>query len=396
MMRSILLFTLLCAAQIMTAQESTVIIGRLLGSDGRPMPVAHLHLFRPNQLKSVVTVEAAKDGSFHLTTSAQGLVLLKCTGVNHRAYEVPLLIGSADSIELNVKLQTYGYPTRIDSISIIGDFNSFSYGSAVPMERQADSTFAIEFTTSSPELAYQLVGGDVNRVNGTQADDYVYDGSGGYRSVVKVRNGKVRIVFDPRMIVRSKEEASVEWKDSAREAFASIYRSILRRREAYQQALMEHRKAGKDISDFRYNWRPDLLKIVRRVAGEQDTLLRQALLLSYLDLGTCDATKDLDQKVIRQALAEIPPTSPLWAINPRLVTLAIGRCGEDSACVAYLQQVIRENADPGIKAPLLYDLLVTAHRNSESDKARGYYDRLVTEFSNTPYAGMARVEFASR
>jgi len=398
-MRSILLLTLLwvpCAAQILSAQEGTVITGMLLGSDGKPMPEAHLHLFRPNQLKAVLSVEAAKDGSFQLITSQRGLVLLRCTGVSHKQYEVPLLIATSDSIGVNVQLQSYSYPARIDSISIMGDFNSFSYTSAVPMERQQDSTFAIEFTTTSTELAYQLVGTDITRTNGTQADYYVYDGSGGYRSVVKGANGTVRIEFDPRKIVRSEKEASVEWKDSTRAAFASIYWGILHRRETYQQALMDHSKAGKDIRDFTYNWRPELMKIVRRVGSEPDSLLRQALLIGYLDLGTCDATKDLDQKVIQQALSEIPPTSPLWAINPRLVTLAIGKSGQDSQYVEYLQQVMVQNADPYVKAPLLYDALMSAHRNSDSDKTKIYYDRLMTEFSTTPYANMARGQFAVR
>jgi hypothetical protein len=392
----ILLITLLFTAGTAAAQQKTVIAGTLLGSNGKPMARGDVHLFRPNQLKPLVTTEVHKDGSFTITTTETGLAILKCTGTGHQVSELPILIEQPDTILVGVQLQAYAYPKRIDSVAVMGDFNDFTYATARPMELQDDSTFVAEFATDAPQFSYQIICPGVERVNGTMADNFNYDGTGKYRSVVRPANGKVRITFDPRQLLRSKASAIIEWGDSTRGEFATLYGQILQRREAYRMALQRYLKAGNDIRLFSYDWRPVLRRLAGRIRSERDSATRNLLLISYLDLGTCDATKDLDPAIVQQALDVIPPTSHLWAVNPRLVTMAIGRTGQDSHYCSYLESVLDQNSDPCIKAPLIYDELVAARHRSDFDTAKIYYDRLMAEFAATPYAGMARAEFASK
>jgi hypothetical protein len=390
------LFTLtvfLLAVGALSAQQPAIINGQIVGSNGGPMHQAHLQLFRPNQITPIATVQADADGGFHMSTEEQGLMLLKFSGVYHQMLEVPVLLSRGDNVNLDVQLKALTYPPTLDSVRIIGDFNSFSYTSADSMEQREDSTYMIRFSTTASEMAYQILIGRM-AIPGTDADDFVFDGKGGYRAVVKNTDDQIRVIFDPRLLIRSNTEAIVQWQDTNRVKFAGILTDIYNRRRLYEEALKKHREAGGTFASFSYDWSKVLKQLAGRINRESDSLTRQALLLGYLDLSTCDATKQLDQKMIRMALDSIPPGSALWAINPRLIPLAVERAADTTKYADYTQQVIEQNIDPIVQAVLLYDGLVIAHRNNKADIARQYYNRLMTEFGNTPYAGMARVEFA--
>jgi hypothetical protein len=213
--------------------------------------------------------------------------------------------------------------------------------------------------------------------------------------VITNSDDRVKIDFDPRLLVSSASEPRVVWSDTGRAQLAEIYAGIENRRQEYREALKEHSLAGRSLAEFSHDWSSTLKKLTRRIESEPDSLLRQLLLVGYLDLATCDAIEQLDTKMIHRALEELPPSSPLWAINPRLVPLAASRSNDESY-LGYTQRVIDQNNDPIVKATLLYDGFVAASRQNESELARQYYERLVGEFASTPYAGMARVEYSMR
>jgi hypothetical protein len=360
------------------------------------MHQAHVQLCRPNQMQVVATVQADADGFFRLETKERGFFVMRFSGVYHQNLKLPVLLSSDEPVAVDVQLQALSYPTTIDSVRIIGDFNSFMYASAEDLDRGEDSLFTIAFSTSAPEIAYQiLLPGDFPPIPGTKADEFVFDGLGNYRSVIKNSDNRVRIDFDPRQLVVSASEPKVVWGDTSRAQLAEIYAGIESRRQEYRKALKEHSLAGRSLAEFSHDWSGALKKLTRRIESEQDSLLRQLLLVGYLDLATCDAIEQLDTKVIHRALDEVPASSPLWAINPRLAPLAARRANDDNYG-DYTQRVIDQNNDPIVKATLLYDGLVAASRQNESELARQYYERLVDEFASTPYAGMARVEYSMR
>src|SRR6185436_833298 len=96
---------------------------------------------------------------------------------------------------------------------IVGGFNNFSSQSARPMQKQPDGTYTAEFETSAAKCAYQLLGvtKSGNSVNGTQSEEYVYDVGGDYRSVLTTKNGRVKILFDPKALVRAEASARVRF-----------------------------------------------------------------------------------------------------------------------------------------------------------------------------------------
>lgn len=335
------------------AARQTLLVGRLLGHDNQPMAKAHVHLLRFNQSQPLRSAEAGKDGSFKLATSETGLFRLQFTGANHQPHEVVLLIDEPAEVKLDVKLKTYDYKESFDEVKIIGDFNNFSFDTARAMKKQPDGSFAAEFEVVSEKFAYQLLGltKGGGSINGTQSEDYVYDGGGDYRSIVTPEKGRVRIVFDPKLLTRSNSQALVSFKDprSTAARFKEIYAAMLERRARLHDALTEYKKTGQPPSEFNYDWSRDLAELSHQISAEKDPLLRQALLISYLDLGygTVGAAK-LDLSLARAALSEIPPTSTLWSIEPYLMGVAVSNAGEQKNSDAYIQQVIAHHPDPQV------------------------------------------------
>jgi thiol-disulfide isomerase/thioredoxin len=339
-------------SQAAAAAERTVITGTLLGHDGKPMSLAHVHLSRFNDSNPLVSVKVGKNGSFELRTADTGLLLLQFTGIDHQARKLALLVDKPRKLALDLRLKSYDYLNNFDEVKILGDFNNFSFKSARAMNKQIDGTFVVEFDAAGSQFAYQLLGltKSGGSINGTQSEDYVYDGGGDYRSVVTPTNGHVRIVFDPRKLERSEAPGQVDFRNpkSTMALFVSIYEAMMQRRDRFHVALVNYRKTGRPLNQFRYDWASDLTQLSRKILREKNPELRQALLFSYLDLGYGTYGASLNAALAQRALSEIAPGSQLWSIEPTLIAIAVDSTRRPDSYAAYVQQVIDNNHDPAV------------------------------------------------
>ena len=397
MMRRIL-FPLITMMMIATAAmaQRVVISGHVLDEDGMPLAKANILLLRPSQATPIAMVEVAADGAYTFTTDEQGLAILQYIGVDHEPYAIGILLEDSIRTTIDVRLQPQRYRETFDSVMTVGDFNNYSYEKAIALTRLEDGCYELELPSTAKTVSYQLIGiTAAGAVNAPLAQEYRFDGNGAYQSIAAVKNGKVKITFDPMLVNRTKKKASALFADERMGTISRLYGDIIRRREAYQQALTENRLAGKPLSEFKYNWSKDLNRITKQLAQEEDTLIKGMLLISYLELGTLGATRELRPAPAKWAFETIPPTSPLWSINPRLIMLAAERSQEpDSLHQGYIAQVIDRHSDPYVKAMLLYDGLTMAYSTRQEDRAYALYERLTTEYSNSRFAAMARVQFA--
>jgi hypothetical protein len=383
------------AATVGASAQKAVINGRVVGYDGQPLPMAHVNITRLNVMKPLGTLEVAKDGSFSIATDETGFVVLEVSGVGHRMQPVALILGDSIRTDLTVQLQPLKYFKSFDTIKVIGDFNDFSYESPKVMERYDDGCYELEIPVSTPTVAYQLIGiTDEGAVNAPGSEEFSYGGGIFYRSIARAKNGKVKISFDSTQLVYTKKKAEVHFSDPRLDAVASVYNDILTRRDLYQNALVENRKAGRSLNEFSYNWSGTFDRLAKGLALEKDSVVREMMLMGYLDLGTLDGAKQVRAGIAKWALAAIPPTSPVWSINPKLMTLAIEKSGDpDSLYQDYLDEAVNHHADPNVSAMLLYDQLTVAYNTNQADRARQYYDRLTSTYSSSRYAAMARVQF---
>lgn len=88
----------------LSAQQETVITGKLLGHDKKPMPMAHVYLIKSPKPQPVANVQAGSDGTFKLSTVETGMLVLEFSGVNHSAFDVPVLLEKPTTFDVTVTL----------------------------------------------------------------------------------------------------------------------------------------------------------------------------------------------------------------------------------------------------------------------------------------------------
>jgi len=397
-MKSLLLSFIFIFACALSAQQQTVITGKLLGHDKKPMVMAHVHLIKAPSSQSFDRVQAGSDGSFKIATTETGLIVVEFTGVNHSAFDVPLLIEKPTKVGLSVTLATYSYVDDLKELKIMSDLTDFAFDKAQPMLKQSDGTFAIELETKGDKLAYQVFGAEKNSrsINGTQSDSYEFDGAGDYKSIVTPNGGKVRIVFDPKKAVRSNAEAEFTFSDPASTIakIAGIQQELTKRNITWSAAATAHVKGGKDFKAFTYDWSADQASIVSRLKSEKDPLVKQALLLDYIDTRAKNATTG-DPKIGARALKEIPPDSRLWMMPTLpLMKAAADLSGNQSAYEEYLRRFLDKHPDMPLKENLLMNQLMTAKMQGDEEQLKIYYDIAVKFFGDSPMGKTVKERFS--
>src|SRR5437867_6857321 len=193
-LRSFAVLTMLSVPALHSQAKSsvTVISGRLLDADGKPMPIADVHLTPLDARGPVAEGKVGPDGSYALATTQTGAFLLRFTAVDHAGALVPLLLIGPATIKLDVQLPGYTYADTIDQVFAIGDWNHFDFGTGRRMIKQPDGRYTLDVETSDDTVAYQLLGvtKEKRSINGTSSDRFFYDGGGDYRSVLRVEKGK--------------------------------------------------------------------------------------------------------------------------------------------------------------------------------------------------------------
>jgi thiol-disulfide isomerase/thioredoxin len=395
-MKAVTVALLLFCTSLLVAQQESVISGKILGYDKKPLPLAHAHILKAPNPQPILQVQASPDGSFEIRTKETGVVLIEFTGVNHSALDLPLIIEKPVKLALTVCLSTYAYADEMKEVRLMSDLTNFSFNGAQAMTRQPDGTFAIELRTSNPKLAYQVFGADKNNrsINGTQSESYEFDGAGDYKSIVTPANGKVKIVFDPKKVVRSDAEPVIAFSDPN----SPVAKVAVIQMEMTQRAAMWATKvqslAATGGKDFKYDWSEVQKEIVNRLKTEKNPLVRQALLLNYVDTKARNAMES-DPKIGVQALKEIPPDSKLWMMpNLQLMKIAGDLAGDQSLFENYLARFLEKNPDETLKQNLLMNLLMMAKMQGDERGLRSYYDLTMKSMGDGQFGKMVKERFS--
>ncbi|MCL4509606.1 MAG: redoxin domain-containing protein [Bacteroidetes bacterium] len=405
------------------ANAQTTVTGTLVGQDGKPMLVENVILTRPMENSVIKMVDPGKKGRYTITIDSAGIWILRYAGVNHYSHDVALYIGTPVTVnvdaqfngndlkdtvtayvdkpatlKIDVQLKGYGYVDTLKDVKIIGDFNNFSFASAVPMQKQADGTYTAEFETKADSFAYQIVGVEKtgHSINGTDAERYVYDGTGDYKSVVTPKDGRVKIVFDPSNLVRWNKEATATFGDpnSVAAKFAEIYYEMQQHQWSFMDAVNEYRKSGKDMRQFKYDWSKVSAGLQQQIKDERNDLLHQELLLSYLELGSYGAR--LDSNLALTAVKDISPASLIWSLNPYVIPAALYGAGMKGADYDnYLTQVVDRNPSARTRAIVLFQEFMKAKYMNQSEKATKYYNILVNQYGDTQEGKMVKERFSA-
>ncbi len=382
------------------AQEQAPVItrvtGTLLGADEQPMQLAHVHLHPVASGKVVQGVDVAPDGSYALEMDTTGVFRLRFTGVDHlEKWGALLVTGAGGEFQIDAQLSAHTYKEDFSDVAVTGDFNDFSFSKDIrKMEPQADGTYVVEIDVEADSLAYQVINvlERQRSINGTQSDYNVYDGGGDYQSVIAVRDGKARIVFDPDQLMRVDSEAWVRFRDEAcvEAQYASFKEGLERQRTDYFDQLRKLREeeatkeALKTFSE-EYDWSDSQALIDEAVAETQDMDLRHTLLVTYLA-----SSGKIDSTYARMTLAEIEPASPKWSMGRGLVTRAMYASKQPDVYEDFLYAVLRENPDKDLKSGLLLFLIGKADRDEKEAEKRILFTWLITGYPESFDAQIAK------
>ena len=397
-MRILTVIVAILCASLALAQEQTIISGKLLGFDKQPMVMAHAHLLKAPNPKPMVQVRVKSDGSFEITTKETGLLVMEFTGVNHMALDVPLLIEKPLKLELSVTLATYSYADEMKDVKIMTDMTNYAFDKAQLMQKQSDGTFAIEILATKDKVTYQILGAEKTgrSINGTQSEAFEFDDGGDYRSIVAAKEGKTRIVFDPSKTLRSTVEAEVKFADPTATVakIAGIQVEIGKRAAIMSNAMNAFVKAGNDWKKFTYDWSADQASIVARLKTEKDPLMRQALLLDYVDTKSKFA-KTADPAIGSQVFKEVLPDSKLWMLPTLPLMKAAGDlCGDENAFKEYLTKFLDKNPDMTLKTNMLMSQLMNAKMMNDEKALKLYYEVAVKFFGDTPMGKNVKERFS--
>lgn len=385
----------LCCGIISLHAQNTTVSGTVKSAVGSPLKIAHVHVMGNNSSKAKPeTFTVNENGTFSFTLP-NGWYRLQFSGVDYAAApERPMEVYcSGEPVEINTALEANAAPSVIDSVKIITDLDKFDFTKAAMMSKQPDGTFTAAIATSKPTLNYQLLifGGDSHgehSVNGTMSDTYEYDGGGDYQSVVKVTNGNVKIVFDPKKLPSGGGTGKVEFTDS----FSKAVKAVLGQEEADMKefyAAYGKRKSGKPEN---YDPKAAHEKVRKDIADETNQGLRELQMLRYLAVGYfSDDTTGADPAFVKEILTSIPAFSSVWGHNPRLISTAVSLSKDKKN--DYLQRVMKENTSVYVKSEALSSLLENATNDKNDKLVATYYAQLMKEYPDTYAARYAEKRF---
>ena len=390
--RRFVLLPLLALLLPLGVQGKTTVTGMISQADGTPLPLAHVHLYPLSGgigMTPLRTVEVAKNGSYRLEIDEPGYYRVVVTGVNHNYISVPVFATDDDaSLKLDINPAPLHYNTNPEELQIIGDWNDFKFDQAEPMKREKDGTYTYTIETTGKSVSYQIMGltdGGGRSVNAPGSDSYVYDGGGDYRSIMKVKPGKVTIRFNPKNLPSTDlgYEPSVQFTDPIHTQLWEIEDIFNRTEEEFRSAVMTARANGTQIEPAEI-WEP-VFQIGHQFMSEEHpesvqkfAALNVARTLNYV--GSPEQLK-FSEEMIEDMQELLPPDEGLWAAAPSLPSRLL-TMGNDKEQKDVLEELAEENPDRVVRAMSLSFLVAMENDEGNKEEAREYYEELKEEYSD--------------
>ncbi len=363
--------------------------GKIIGADGNPPVIAHIHIAEAggNVYKPLKSVKANPDGTFEIKLPPQKYLTVLVTAAYHQALELPLARDSkTQSVELNFQLQSYRFKDPIGEVKITGDWNNFSFSSALPMQMQSDSTYVFEVKPAADTLAYQLIGLTQRElsINGTQYDYLVYDGGGDYRSVIRKTDSIMTIVFNPKELPRNYNPALpnilLRSGSLSTQEFMDIAIAEQKAVNSWRQARLNFmRKFGTDRG-FRFDFSElnSFLNKKEKETSSQEVknfIAFQRILLQSYGFSVPDS-------VVKKIGESVPPTDPIWSLNPQILPFVLERTFGPEKAYAMLEEALDKIDSRYTRAFILINIGMKAKYQRDNEKMASVYNKLKSDYND--------------
>ncbi len=374
---------LFLSASVLIAQTPTILVGRLVGNDGRPMKAARVSVVG----KDGEYANAASDGRFRLAVTPRGLVRLEFSGVDHAPLVRGLLLETTgDTITMDVRLSTLQHVRTFDSLRVVGDFNNWRRSDAIPLTRADNGVYiaTIPLSKSDKATAYQIQGLVPGRtVNGTDGASYQYDGGGDWKTVIPVKKGKAVVVFDPTLLVEGDEGPMAAVADE----FQAEVIDLMLRLE-YSRAMAASTSGEAHGSDSEQEWAARLLPPTQAMAMAPTLPIRRLYALEYLALSSTSPLPP-DSSRTSMAMHILGPETVTWEIDPGAIPSAVFRSGGVGPHAQFLDRFLASRVAIGARANAAYGIASGSLRRGDTLNFLKYYARLASDFAETSAGRMA-------
>jgi thiol-disulfide isomerase/thioredoxin len=321
-----------------------VVNGVVRGHDGRPMPTAQVQLV--NAANELIDSTAPKtDGAFELHAPDSGLFRLQFAGPLHGLKEALVFTDRPEMISLTARLTAPEYSDEWANLRL-STSDSKSPLNNTPFARQPDGIFSAQIESDAPELLLAINGllksGPPLAIPG-YSEYRCFNNLHCYAVAHPVAD-KLRVVLDPRFLVRIAEPSSIRYQNP--DTPASVAGSVLDDAEGFNAARRLARQAtalrlGKAMNQIPLEPPPAgrIVDVIHAIERERLPLVRKARLFEYLLLVFLEAPAD--RALVRRALDELTPASPLWALNfGNVAGTAIMATGEPEKYVDYGMKIV--------------------------------------------------------
>ena len=377
-----------------SACAKTTVNGRLTGTDGKPMSLAHVFLTYPSDDNPISSVVVQKDGKFKIVINSEGLWILHFTGIFHHEYQIAIYTGEQKNISLDVKLQTYNYSPDFSSMKVIGNFNGWSIPKAIDLKKDKEGTYTAYVDNKTDTLIYRIInfrtGG---KVEGTDAHGYLptgvdSKGTEGYNSFLVAKKGNIKIVFDPRKLVNSEQTTSFKiTPDTSFESkFAKAFAILEDTKQKYKTEVYAHLQ--KHNFGFKFDFMPFIDSVKSLLNSESNELIRQVYQLSYFWMKYMNEPgHEVDFKTSRETLKIIPPNSMVWSLDSISISEALTHSSiKEYEKEKFVHKVLDTNPMERTKTILLRDEITRRFHALEDKKIIPYLAILLDQFGDSPEA----------
>lgn len=348
--------------------------GTLLGHEGKPMRLAHVHAGdRSTQVDA--------GGGFRVDASGPGFVPVRFTGVDHAELTVDVYVDGEGS-PLEVTLGTYERraPPFADASVVIylreGGRPPVPFFRR-PVKKLAGGLYGAILLEQSDEIFYALE--DVargHRTNGVEAESFAYDGRQSYIGQLHRVGGAFRVVLDDAKMPPAGLRPRLRFADAGSRAARLTGLGFDAARRAEDEA------ARRPLAPA---WRAEIARALAvALAGERDADVAAALRLAYLvPPSGLDEHREEAVTVARALLDQLAPQSRLWAMAPAAALTAVDLAGRAPSREAYLDELTDGLRDRAAASAFVGARLRAASRAGRDDEVARLFGILRARFAGT-------------
>jgi len=347
-----------------TYTQTTIVKGKLLDVNGNPSPYALVGIASSAYENGKNFVSCNVNGMYSIKITKPDVNYLLYTIPSHESLRIPVLNDREKEIHIDVNLATYQYKDNFDDVAV--------FQPSEKMTKLDDGTYVYENTSDKDTVGYELwnIHAYGRSVNGLESISYVPDSSGDYISVVVPKDGKFKIVFDPKKLLRKSDPYKVMFNGSYFDKqFYQLLSEYSQKESDFQMKMSSYYRIHKDIKGFIYDDDNYVRNLLKGIDTEKDIKLCKLMKLMYVNTSSFK-TNTYDTVKAKEYFKSIPLEDPIWRIYPRAYTCIYIFYRDPKQRAAVEDKFLKKTKSDELKYYIFQEKLLGAKNETEEKRIR--------------------------